>query len=171
MIVLIALFSGEDLAENLPNIQRQYNTGVHRSLGLKSPFEDFYGRKPSSYIGALDLLPQFNPDIPIDEAEISQWKRDVKEARNVVDQAQKRATEAMVKLHKRKFPLSEYNVGESVVIKLDISRKKIKAEGLKNNYTSIGKIIERGDSQYKIQYVNNSKLKKREWFLVSSITL
>ena len=118
----------------------------------------------------MELLPAFNDELSTREVALKQWKKDVKDVRKAADEAQKKAADSMVRQHKRKHTPSEYNIGENVIIKLNVSKKKIKAEGLKTHYASPGTISKKDGERYQIQFTDSNGEVKKEWFPVSAIT-
>ena len=81
---------------------------------------------------------------------------------------QNRFSEKMVPRHKNKHPPSQYEKGDTVIVKITNSDKKIKGKG-KTFVTSKGEVVQQSGNIYNIEY-EVSKGTRYAWFPVSMIT-
>ena len=81
---------------------------------------------------------------------------------------EKRSSDRMVLRHENKHPPSVYKKGDGVIVKLMKNDKKIKGKG-KTFIISKGKVLERSNNMYKIEYKVGEN-DKSDWFPVSMIT-
>ena len=81
---------------------------------------------------------------------------------------QKESSDRMVLRHENKHPPSVYKKGDGVIVKLMKNDKKIKGKG-KTFIISKGKVLERSNNRYKIEYKVGEN-DKSDWFPVSMIT-
>ena len=144
----------------------QYNTGAHQSLGNLSPFEIFFGRKPNPYCQGITIEDQEDIHCINEEKNktIDEHNRKCQSYREKAKQYSDAAAKKMVLRKKRKFPPSEYEVGEEVIVKNIYSGKKIK-----NTKIYGGIIKERKGDRYKVEYEKRGKI-ETSWFPVSQVT-
>ena len=81
---------------------------------------------------------------------------------------QKRSSDRTVLRHENKHPPSVHKKGDGVIVKLIKNDKKIKEKG-KTFIISKGKVLERSNNRYKIDYKVGEN-DKSDWFPVSMIT-
>ena len=142
----------------------QYNTGAHQSLGNLSPFEVFFARKPN--LKEVSLEENFDHENDVQHSDIDKHLDESAALRTKAQCFSEKAAEKMVLRRKRKFPPSEYEVGENVLVKSIYSGKKIKSK-----FTNIfsGIVNEKDGDRYKIKYIKNDN-EVIDWFPVSQIT-
>ena len=64
---------------------------------------------------------------------------------------QNRSSEKMILSHENKHPPSEYEKGDTVIVKITKSDKKIKGKG-KSFLTSKGEVVQQLGNRYKVEY-------------------
>ena len=82
--------------------------------------------------------------------------------------AQDKASKKMVERHCKKYPPSEYQVGDKVVFKIMTTGKKIRRKG-KGFDIREAVVLEKRGSRYQLEYEKNGN-KVNNWFPVNDIT-
>ena len=103
------------------------------------------------------------------EKSYAAWKERVKNLRNDAEGRQKLSRDKMISRHGNKFPPSVYELGGKVLVKMKISDKKIR--GNHKTFDIIkGKIVNRKEKRYEVNYIDKKGKDRSDWFPVSAIT-
>ena len=141
---------------------------MHQGLFRLSPSEFFFGRKAFENIEYIQNIGELY--IPsVSEESYAAWKERVKNLRNDAESRQKLSRDKMVSRNGNKFPSSVYELGEKVLVKMKISDKKIRG---KHKICDIikGKIVNRKETRYEVNYIDKKGKDRSDWFPVSAIT-
>ena len=122
--------------EYLQQYQQLYNESPHRSLGQLSPFEVYFDRKPNRYRNKLFLggkkeyeVPEENSNgIEMNECKTEELTELVIERNSIMQKAldaSNKASQYMAKRELRRNPPSLYYKGETVLIRVPISKKLV----------------------------------------------
>ena len=141
---------------------------MHQGLFGFSPFEVFFGKKANENIEYIQNIGElYTPSVS--EESYAAWKERVKNLRNDAESRQKLSRDKMVSRNGNKFPSSVYELGEKVLVKMKISDKKIR--GKHKTFDIIkGKIVNRKERHYEVNYVDEKGKDRSDWFPVSPIT-
>ena len=161
---IFPLVLGFEWSRHISNYADQYNTGAHQGIGNLSPFQVFFGRKPNLRTDFKETQDHTFDDIASEKIENFSVKTN--EIRSLASSSSKSSANKMIQRNKRKFPPSEYSIGEEVIIKNVYMGKKIKSKAEK---TFCGIIKDKKNDKYQIEYTKNGNL-KIEWYPVSLIT-
>lgn len=140
----------------------QYNTGSHQSLGKLCPFEVFFGRKPNPFTENVEM--NFEKDENRKKHSVNEFLSKCQSVRDKAHESSNAAAESMVLRNKRKFPPSEYNIDEEVVVKNIYTGKRIKAAKV-----FAGVVLERKGDRYKVN-IKKANGNEAVWFPVSQVT-
>ena len=102
-----------------------------------------------------------------DPSLLEDWKTDIVQMLVKAQGNQKRSSDRLVLRDEYKHPPSVYNNGDGVIVKLMKNGKKTKG---KTFIISKGKVLERSNNRYKLQWKVGEN-DKSDWFPVSMITL
>ena len=141
---------------------------MHQGLFGLSPFEVFFGRKANENIEYIQNIGElYTPSVS--EESYAAWKERVKNLRNDAEGRQKLSRDKMISRHGNKFPPSVYELGGKVLVKMKISDKKIR--GNHKTFDIIkGKIVNRKEKRYEVNYIDKKGKDRSDWFPVSAIT-
>ena len=103
-----------------------------------------------------------------DPSLLEDWKNNMDQILVKAQGNQKRSSDRMVLRHENKHPPSAHKKGDGVIVELIKNDKKIKEKG-KTFIISKGKVIERSNNRYKVEYKGGEN-DKSDWFPVSMIT-
>ena len=170
--------------EYLQQYQQLYNESPHRSLGQLSPFEVYFGRKPNRHRNKLflggkkdyEVAEENSNGIELDECnaeELTELATERSSIRQKALDASNKDSQYMVKRELRRNPPSLYYKGETVLIRVPISKKLVKGKKNSLKNTCEGVILEADHSvhKYYISYSDPVTLKsKTGWFKVDDVT-
>ena len=141
---------------------------MHQGLFGLSPFEVFFGRKANENIEYIQNIGElYTPSVS--EESYAAWKERVKNLRNDAEGRQKLSRDKMISRHGNKFPPSVYELGEKVLVKMKISDKKIR--GKHKTFDIIkGKLVNRKETRYEVNYIDKKGKDRSDWFPVLAIT-
>ena len=122
--------------EYLQQYQQLYNESPHRSLGQLSPFKVYFGRKPNRYRNKLFLgrkkeyeVPEENSNgIEMNECKTEELTELVIERNYIMQKAldaSNKASQYMAKRELGRNPPSLHYKGETVLIRVPISKKLV----------------------------------------------
>ena len=103
-----------------------------------------------------------------DPSLLEDWKNNMDQILVKAQGNQKRSSDRMVLRHENKHPPSAHKKGDGVIVELIKNDKKIKEKG-KTFIISKGKVLERSNNRYKVEYKVGEN-DKSDWFPVSMIT-
>ena len=103
-----------------------------------------------------------------DPSLLEDWKNNMDQILVKAQGNQKRSSDRMVLGHENKHPPSAHKKGDGVIVELIKNDKKIKEKG-KTFIISKGKVLERSNNRYKVEYKVGEN-DKSDWFPVSMIT-
>ena len=175
-----------DWVTGLPALQRTYNEGVHRSLGI-SPYECFFGIKSNHLTNRLSGANDLNKDtfemeecpavITEDdrrEAEVQRHLSILQELRSKAKNISDRKSEEMVRKKLSQKPPSKYVRGDKVLIKYTGKDSRVSRGGssIKAPKVYEGIILESDfiKHQYRVEFKDEHGKKKTKWMSVSEIT-
>ena len=176
-----------DWVTGLPALQRTYNEGVHRSLGI-TPYECFFGIRSNHLISRLPETHSINDEtFEIEECpavyntEDSRREADVQHHLNVLHELRTKAknksdksSEKMVRNKLSKKPPSRYVLGNKVFIKHVGKDSRVSRGGSSIIAPKVfGGIILESDfinHQYRVEFHNEGGKKQNKWISVSDIT-
>ena len=180
---LINIAGDLNWSEYLQYNQKLYNESAHRSLGFLSPFEVYFGRKPNRIRNKLflggkkeyEVLGENNSSFETGESkreELLELEIERDAIRLEALDASNEAAQYMVKRELRRNPPSLYYKGETVLIRIPISKKIVmgKKNSLKSTFEGI--IIEADHTvhKYLISYNDpETRKSKRNWFKVDNV--
>jgi len=144
----------------------------------------YFGRKPNRYRNKLflggkkqyEVPEENNNDIKMDECKTEELTELVKERNSIRQKARdasNKASQYMVKRELRRNPPSLYYKGETVLIRVPVSKKLVKGKKNSLKNTCEGVILEADHSVHKyfISYSDPVTLKsKTGWFKVDEVT-
>lgn len=144
----------------------------------------YFGRKPNRYRNKLflggkkqyEVPEENNNDIEMDECKTEELTELVKERNSIRQKARdasNKASQYMVKRELRRNPPSLYYKGETVLIRVPVSKKLVKGKKNSLKNTCEGVILEADHSVHKyfISYSDPVTLKsKTGWFKVDEVT-
>ena len=112
----------------LQQYQHFYNESPHRSLGLLSPFEVYFGRKPNRYRRKLFLGGKKEYEVPeenensfqMDDNRREELEKERDSIRRKALNSSNEAAQYMVKRELKRIPPSLYNKGETVLIRVPV---------------------------------------------------
>ena len=170
--------------ENLPEYQTLYNESSHSSLGFLTPFEVYFGRPSNRPKNKLFLGEKTDSEVPeenVDEAnyddpteeELNSLASDRVVLRQKALKSSNYAAEKMVKRKLKRQPPSLYYKGESVLLRIPISKKSVKEKktSLKNGCE--GRIIDADHNVHKYKIECNDPVtskNKQAWFKEDDVT-
>ena len=114
-------------SQRIQEYAKQVNSGAHQSISLLSPFEVFFGRRPNDN-NFIEHESDFDDDGIADESSLETWMDDYGKILERADRSQRKASDAMKRRHAAKYPPSQYQIGEEVIIKEQFMGKKIKSK-------------------------------------------
>ena len=169
--------------ENLPIYLQLYNESPHSSLGMQSPFEVYYGRKPNRVENKLSLGERTAFEVSEeDEAEfqlksprkdtLRKWEKERDIARDEVFKALAHASQKMIKQELKRNPPSLYYVGETVLVHVAKTKKTVK--GMKTTLRgTCERLILKADHDLHRYYVDfedpNTAKQQKVWVKVDNI--
>lgn len=98
------------------------------------------------------------------------WLQEIESKRRKWDKDQKKSNQNMIKRFCKKNPVNKYNIGECVYVFNTDSKTRRGKKILGKIPTFEGRVIEKKDKEYKVQYETNDKQQLVDWFPVSHIT-
>ena len=160
---------------NLPVYMSLYNASPHRSIGLKTPFEVHFGRKPLSSKRPLFTEPTTSgsesedSDLPDYSNSTTKSAATVSPIQSIRDEARvssRKASRTMIERQLSVNPPSLYDVGDTVLVRLPIRKGKGKARK-----TCKGSIVKADHTKhaYVVAYEDSGQNKSGH-FSVSDIT-
>ena len=176
-----------DWVSELKNYQQLYNEAIHTSIGI-SPYECLFGIKPNRVTQRCNMAENEVDDIEnlignMDTRTSSQLQEDktVKKRQqnlNILrETAHARSSKSSLKMKGRnlsKFPPSEYEIGDEVLVKYIGKDRRVSRGGtsLKAPKVLEGKVIKTNKEQhrYKIQFCGSQGQIQTDWFRVDMIT-
>ncbi len=170
--------------ENLPEYQKLYNESPHSSLGFLTPFEVYFGRpsnRPKNKLFLGEKKAEFQvPEENVDETnydpteeELSNLASERSVLRKKALDASNDAAQKMVKRELKRQPPSLYYKGETVLVRIPISKKTVKGKKTSLKNSCEGLIIDADHSlhKYNIEFNDPVKRKKKKaWFKVDDVT-
>ena len=165
--------------ESLKQYQQLYNESPQLS-----PFEVYFGRKPNRYRNKLFLVGKKEYEVPdensngieIDECKTEEPTELVTERNSIMQKAldaSNKASQNMVKRELWRNPPSLYYKGETVLMRVPVSKKLVKGKKNSLKNTCEGVILEANHSMHKyfISYNDPVTLESEtRWFKVDDIT-
>ena len=169
-----------DWKKNLPALQKIYNEGIHRAIGI-SPYECLFGRKSQNMVSKSEVNDETTEEL---DADTTQYDRLQQEARRHLDviscirskakQSSEKASRLMSKRHLLKSPPSVYNVNDKVLVKVMRKDDRLKRGG---NRISAPKALEGTVTEvdterfrYKIQTSDDKGKLVQKWYNVKDVT-
>ena len=141
---------------------------MHQGLFGLSPFEVFFGRKANENIEYIQNICELYT-LLVSEKSYAASKEWVKNLRKDVEGRQKLSRDKMISRHGNKFPPSVCELGDKVLVKIKISYKKIR--GKHKTFDIIkGKIADRKETRYEVNYIDKKSKDRSDWSPVSAIT-
>lgn len=173
--------------DSLPVYQQLYNESLHRSLGMATPFEVYFGRQSNRISNKLshkekttyEVGEEGSEEIPeeLDENRMEKQLEHLIAERELIREnafkASKKASQKMVERELQRNPPSQYEVGETVLMRVSKRKKSIKGKKV-----SLMNICERfvlkaddQDHKYFVSFKDGNVLKKKKrWIKVDDIT-
>lgn len=100
---------------------------------------------------------------------VDMWSKDVETKRQQSMEYQKKVNEKMVEANKRKYPVSNYSIGDEVLIKNPKAYTKRGKHILDQVASYKGKVIDKKNNEYKIIYEGAGRYQITEWFNIKNI--
>lgn len=121
----------------------------------------FFGRKPNLYANNHHET-KFEDDNDLEK--VNNHLSNCESVQESASKSSKSAAGNMVLRNKRKFPPSEYEISEEVIVKNIYTGKRIKAAKI---FSCV--LLEKKSDRYKVKYEKNDR-DEVGWFLVSQVT-